>query len=636
AQREHVRVELRPMARRAVREIARSLIGPKATDKQLDEVAEQAAGSPLFAEELARLVSLGKGVGAAPTIEAAIQVSLDGLDDSARDAVGRLSVFGLAGWDAGLEALHPNGPPPETVLAKLVAADLLAPHAKTRFSGLKEYLFKHALVRDVAYAMVGDDLKRELHGRAAEWLVTMGEDAATIAHHFDLGKRHEDAAVHWEAAAKRALATNSLADAATMAERALAFADDRPTGFARAVLLEEAQSRLDARGSERDVAIQSMRENVFDTASELRTEGAAARYDDARAQGIDIEGRLRSVREAARALGLVDEAARCSATLAQRLAFAGDLGAAEAEANELLDLMEREGIVWAAVDAWQTLAIVRQARGELAAALEARRSAARAARAAGLQEREAILTMNLGFALTTIGAKAEALVELETGLAKAQAIGSLGAVRHGQMNLLGWAATFGADARIDKALAEPRAQADDAAAGGYVIQDRATLGVLFYRGLELLSGESANLARARGLLERVAQAYRSTGNLDILPVSLGFWSEAERRLGDAEHAATLAKEAAALLDQGAPSLLNEAPVYLALHDACVDAGDLAGAKSAIERGLPHLVRRLMGLADTPYAHAFLTGLAHNAGLIAAAEVYGMVPPAAQRVLGTRS
>ncbi len=639
--RDHVRIELKPMAKRAVREIARSLIGPGASDAQLEQVAAQAAGSPLFAEELARLVAQGKGLSNAPTIEAAIQVSLDALDDGVRDAAGRLTIFGLTGWDAGLAALYDPSmsglhlSPPEVLLGKMVGADLLMESAKTRFSGTKEFIFKHALIREVAYAMVGDEMKRHLHGRAAEWLESVGEDAATVAHHYDLGKRHDVAAKHWEVAARRALATNSLADAASMSERALAFADDKPTAFARAAVLEEAQSRLDARGSERDTAIQAMRENVFDEASELRTEGAAARYDDARGQGIDIEGRLRRVRERAREIGLLEEAARCSATLAQRLAFAGDLTAAEREAAEMLELSDKNGIVWSAVDAWQTLAVVHQTRGELAAALEARRSAARAARAAGLKEREAILTMNLGFALTTIGAKNEALVEIETGLERAHAIGSLGAVRHGQMVLLGWASTFGADARISQALAEPRAQADEAAAGAYVIQDRATLGVLFYRGVELLRGDSATLSRARGLLERAAQAYRNTGNLDILPVSLGFWSEAERRLGDAEHAKELASEAASLLDQGAPSLLNEAPVYLALHDACVDLGSLAGAKGAIERGMPHLVRRLSGLADTPYAHSFVTGLSHNAGLIAAAEVYGLVPPEVERLVSRR-
>ena len=133
------------------------------------------------------------------------------------------------------------------------------------------------------------------------------------------------------------------------------------------------------------------------------------------------------------------------------------------------------------------------------AALEARRSAARAASEAGLKMREATLTINVGFALTTVGAKAEARVAIEGGIALAQAIGSPGTVRHGQMNLLGWVATFGGDHLLDRMLADPRSVADSAAAGSWVPHDRATLGVLYYRGLELLrstDGECAERARA--------------------------------------------------------------------------------------------------------------------------------------------
>jgi hypothetical protein len=241
--------------------------------------------------------------------------------------------------------------------------------------------------------------------------------------------------------------------------------------------------------------------------------------------------------------------------------------------------------------------------------------------------------MNVGFALTTIGAKVEALSELESGIAKAQSIGSTGAVRHGRMNLLGWAATFGADARLDAALADPRARADEAASGVWVVRDRATLGVLFYRGCELLRGDAAHLPRARSLLKTAAEAYRSTDNRDVLPVALGFWAEAERRSGHAEQAIEIAKEAATLLEGGAPSLLNEAPIYLALHDACVDVGDLRGARDAMERGVPPLLRRVQGLEGTPYARQFLTGLAHNAGLLVAAEAYGCVPEEIERILG---
>jgi tetratricopeptide (TPR) repeat protein len=281
--------------------------------------------------------------------------------------------------------------------------------------------------------------------------------------------------------------------------------------------------------------------------------------------------------------------------------------------------------VWAAVDAWQTLAVVRQVRGELGSALEARRNAAKAARSAGLQEREAMLTMNVGFALTPIGARLEALHQIETGMAKAMAIGSPGTIRVGEMNLLCWAATFGSDPRLDAVLAEPRASADEAASGVWVVRDRVTLGILFYRGCELLRGESAGLQRARALLKTAAEAYRSTDNRDVLPVALGFWADAERRFGNAEQAVELAKEAADLVEAGAPSLLNEAPIYLALHDSCVDIGNFRGAREAMERAIRPLMRRLRGLEGTPYARAFLVNLPHNSGLLAAAEAYGCLP-----------
>ena len=149
-----------------------------------------------------------------------------------------------------------------------------------------------------------------------------------------------EASAHWEAAARRALATNSLREAVIMADKALVFAEDKPTAFARALLLEQAYSRLDARSSERDSAIRAMSENVFDEASEVRTLGARARYDDACASGHDVEKRLIEVRDRARALDLVDEEANSAATLALRHAYAGALADAEREAAHLLALAD--------------------------------------------------------------------------------------------------------------------------------------------------------------------------------------------------------------------------------------------------------------------------------------------------------
>jgi hypothetical protein len=151
-----------------------------------------------------------------------------------------------------------------------------------------------------------------------------------------------------------------------------------------------------------------------------------------------------------------------------------------------------------------------------------------------------------------------------------------------------------------------------------------TLGVLFYRGMEILRSDGRE-GEARTLLRTAAQGYRTTKMLDVLPVALGVWADAERRCRSAEQARELASEAAALLDDGSPSLLNEAPVFLALHDACVDLGRLKEAREAIERGMPRLVTRVRGLGGTAYARPFLVQLAANAGLIAAAEAYDLVP-----------
>jgi tetratricopeptide (TPR) repeat protein len=637
--RDHVRIELRPLARRTVRAIAQAILGDRARSPDgealVESIATQAGGSPLFAEELARLAHQGRDAASAPTIEAAIQVSLDALDEDVREACTQLSVFGMQVWDAGLTALGVRNA--MDVMRALTSAEVIVEQVGSRFKDSREWAFKHALTREVAYASLGDDQLKDLHARAGQWLARMGEDDAIVARHLELGGEAVHAANFLEKAARRALAANALGNAVRLAEKSLAFAEDKPTQFARAQVLDEAWSRLDARAGERDTALRAMQDSIHDEASEVRALGARVRYEDVCGGGPDTTAGLKDVIRRAKAAGLFDEEARSAAALASRLAFAGELDKAADVADSLLELSRAHGIPGAAVDAWQTLAVVRQARGDVGAALEARRSAARAAAEAGLKTREATLTINVGFALTTMGAKQEARVAIEGGIALAQAVGSPGTVRHGQMNLLCWAATFGPEADLDSLLAEPRSIADNALSGAWVPHDRATLGVLYYRGAELLRndprgssaatrGTPGNPAeQARTLLRTAAGGYRATKMLDVVPVALGLWAEAERRCGAPERALEIATEAASLLEHGSPSLLNEAPIYLALHDACVDLGRGDEAKEAIAHGLPRLVTRVHGLSGTPYARDFLRHLAPNAGLIAAAAAYGILP-----------
>ncbi|HEX2735948.1 MAG TPA: protein kinase [Polyangiaceae bacterium] len=622
--RDHVALELHPVSSEVTRRIAANAAARQLSSEALETIVQQAGGSPLFAEELTRLAVVGARVSQAPTIEAAIQVSLDALVAEQRRALAYFSVLGQTGWDDALEYLGVDDP--ESPLEELEHAGILMPEPGSRFVGMREWQFKHALVRDVVYQSLAEDERRHLHGRAAEWFSRIGEDPALIARHFDLAEQPGRAADFWAAAAKRALSTNALRDALAMAERALTFADNRPAAFTRARLLDEAWSRLDARASDRETAVCALEEHVFDEASQTYALGARARYDAVRGQGFDIDQRLADARDEARRLGLRDEEAKSSAELAVRLAFAGDFEAAEQEAAQLLELSEAHSLGAAAVEAWQALAIVRQSKGELSLALQARRSAVAAARSAELRERESVLTTNLGFALTTLGVREEARELLLGGLELAEAIGSQGARRHAHMLLLCWCAAFGHDRELDGVLTELRAEADAAADGTWTAPARENLGALFYRGLELLNNYGhPQRERARALLQLAAQAYQNTGNRDLLPVALGFWAKAEQSLGARERAFELATRAAELLKSGAPSLLNESPVYLVLHDVELGRGNQLQARRAIVEAMTPLLRRVQGLLQTPYARPFLTGLSDNSQLVALADGYGVLP-----------
>lgn len=628
--RQHLRINLRPISSQAVRIIAETMLGARCTEEQLDGISNQAGGSPLFAEELARLAVAGKSAQKAPTIESAIQASLDALDANSRTALECLSVLGMTCWDTTLA--HFGFLDTEAIMHSLVTQDLLVQRNTSRFSDAEEYNFKHALVRDVAYSSLESEHREKLHSQAGKWLADLGEDAATVAGHLDLGGDPENASSYWERAAQRALSANALTDALSMAERALDFATPGEEAFRRASVLDEIYNRLDPRAADRETAISAMESSAFDDTSRVRALGSRARFDEARGTGNDIQERLTEVLHRAEELEMFDEVARCSACLAFRAAYAGDFSTAEREAKRLLGLSLHR-VQGSRVDAYQTLAIIRQAKGAVSASLDARKNAAVAAREAGLREREAMLTTNLGFALSTIGARKEAREALERGLLLAEQIGSPGATRHAQMNLLGWAGLYGTDGRLETFLSDTRAEADAAATGYWSSPDRSNLGILYYRGVELLrSHKDAAKQQARTLLKMSVDSYRQLGHHDVLPVALGMLAEAERLCDDLIVAERVATEAAQLLLSGAPSLLNEGPVFLTLYKTRSDLGDLDGAQVALASSLRPLLRRLNGLVGGAYAQTFLTQLPHNAELVSALDAAGLLPDSVHRIL----
>src|SRR6185312_7047057 len=90
----------------------------------------------------------------------------------------------------------------------------------------KEYIFKHALLRDVAYESVLKKARLKLHAQAADWLVAqsgarVGEYARLIADHYEQAGEARKAAEFLERAGAQALRISAYQEAKESFERAL-------------------------------------------------------------------------------------------------------------------------------------------------------------------------------------------------------------------------------------------------------------------------------------------------------------------------------------------------------------------------------------------------------------------------------
>ena len=118
----------------------------------------------------------------------------------------------------------------EAALDRLVAAGLLFPHG---LPPLATYLFKHALVRDVAYGSLLRDQRQQLHGRIADVLAehfptSVEAEPEVIAHHYREAGMADAASTYFERAGDRAAARSAYIEATVHFRAAIEEADRLP------------------------------------------------------------------------------------------------------------------------------------------------------------------------------------------------------------------------------------------------------------------------------------------------------------------------------------------------------------------------------------------------------------------------
>ena len=117
------------------------------------------------------------------TLTGVLQTRLDGLSQAERDALQRAAVLGRLFWDSAVDylALTPVAPifsaaglsqgSSAIIFQALRSKELIYSRSSSAFSGSAEYVFKHALLRDVTYETVLKRKRRVYHALAAEWLI---------------------------------------------------------------------------------------------------------------------------------------------------------------------------------------------------------------------------------------------------------------------------------------------------------------------------------------------------------------------------------------------------------------------------------------------------------------------------------
>ncbi len=234
-------IALSPLSSRETAALVSELLGPDPSVRELGQaIAERAAGTPFFAEEIVlelaeRGVLQGKlgaylstaeatEVAVPATLQATIASRIDRLDPKAKRTLSAAAVVGSRFGTDLLSALDI-----EPAVADLLAAQLIDQVAFTRHP---EYVFHQPLIRAVAYEAQLKSDRAELHRRVAAAIEqrnvgSVDENAALIAEHLEAaGDLH--AAFDWHMRAGAWLNNRDVTAARVSWERAREIADALP------------------------------------------------------------------------------------------------------------------------------------------------------------------------------------------------------------------------------------------------------------------------------------------------------------------------------------------------------------------------------------------------------------------------
>ena len=247
----HTQINLKPLSKRASRDLVAEILqkaGEVPVDLR-DLIVEGAEGNPFYVEELIKMliedsvivqgeqhwrIELERlaGVHVPPTLTGVLQARLDSLPPEEKMLLQRAAVVGRLFWDAAVVELkaevrdEPDREKIVSLLEDIRDRELIFRREHSAFAGAEEYIFKHALLRDVTYETVLLKLRRVYHQQVARWLEAaagkrIGEYLGLIAGHYELAGEGQKAVEYLLLAGDQARLTYACQEASGYYQRAL-------------------------------------------------------------------------------------------------------------------------------------------------------------------------------------------------------------------------------------------------------------------------------------------------------------------------------------------------------------------------------------------------------------------------------
>jgi class 3 adenylate cyclase/tetratricopeptide (TPR) repeat protein len=245
----HSQIDLDPLSRPTSRALVGEILQrAEGVPRELrDLIVERAEGNPFYVEELVKMliedgvIVIGQDhwwvelnrlaeVRVPPTLAGVLQARLDSLTQEERAVLQRASVVGRIFWAAVVADLAGDrfeAAQVDTLLNDVRKRELIFRRGRSVFEATDEYIFKHALLRDVTYETVLLKLRPAYHARVARWLESsagerIGEHLGQIAMHYELGGEVAKAVHFLRRLGEEASEIGALRDAVRSFERALA------------------------------------------------------------------------------------------------------------------------------------------------------------------------------------------------------------------------------------------------------------------------------------------------------------------------------------------------------------------------------------------------------------------------------